>query len=120
MANFLAVETLIILLLLVVCIVALVVRRVRLPYTVALVLVGLFIAVKQPLAFELTPELILALFVPPLIFQAAFHLEFNDLRDNLVPILVLAVPGVLLSIAAGAAVGLTWYLLWFVLLSFVC
>jgi CPA1 family monovalent cation:H+ antiporter len=97
MDNFLAVETLIILLLLVVCIVALAVRRVRLPYTVALVLVGLFITVKQPLAFEVTPELILALFVPPLIFQAAFHLEFNDLRDNLVPILALAVPGVLLS-----------------------
>ena len=27
---------------------------------------------------------------------------------------------VLLSVAAGAAVGLTWYLLWFVLLSFTC
>jgi hypothetical protein len=27
---------------------------------------------------------------------------------------------VLLSVAAGAAIGLTWYLLWFVLLSFVC
>jgi CPA1 family monovalent cation:H+ antiporter len=97
MEQFLAVETLIILLLLVVCIVALAVRRVRLPYTVALVLVGLFITVKQPLAFEVTPELILVLFVPPLIFQAAFHVEFNDLRDNLVPILALAVPGVLLS-----------------------
>jgi CPA1 family monovalent cation:H+ antiporter len=97
MDEFLAVETLIILLLLVVSIVAIAVRRIRFPYTVALVLVGLFITFRQELAYEVTPELILALFVPPLIFEAAFHLEFNQLRDNLVPILILAVPGVVLS-----------------------
>jgi CPA1 family monovalent cation:H+ antiporter len=97
MDQFLAVETLVILLLLVVSIVAIAVRRIRLPYTVALVLVGLFITFRQELAYEVTPELILALFVPPLIFEAAFHLEFNQLRDNLVPILILAVPGVVLS-----------------------
>jgi CPA1 family monovalent cation:H+ antiporter len=97
MEEFLAVETLFILLLLVVSVVAIAVRRIRLPYTVALVLVGLFITFQQDLAFEVTPELILALFVPPLIFEAAFHLEFNELRDNLLPILILAVPGVVLS-----------------------
>jgi CPA1 family monovalent cation:H+ antiporter len=114
MEEFLAVETLVILLLLVVSIVALAVRRIRLPYTVALVLVGLFITFEQQLAFEITPELILALFVPPLIFEAAFHLEFNDLRDNLVPILILAVPGVVLStfivggiIAVGVGLSLS-------------
>jgi CPA1 family monovalent cation:H+ antiporter len=37
------------------------------------------------------------LFVPPLVFEAAFHIEFDRLRDNLIPILVLAVPGVLLT-----------------------
>jgi CPA1 family monovalent cation:H+ antiporter len=97
MEDFLAVETLVILLLLVVSLVATLVRRIRLPYTVALVLVGLFITFEQQLAFEITPELILALFVPPLIFDAAFHVEFHQLRDNLIPILILAVPGVLLS-----------------------
>jgi len=97
MEEFLAVETLVIVLLLVVSIVAIVVRRIRLPYTVALVLVGLLITFEQELAFEVTPELILALFVPPLVFEAAFHLEFNQLRDNLIPILILAVPGVVLS-----------------------
>lgn len=45
---------------------------------------------------DLTPELILALFVPPLVFEAAFHLNFNELRRNLATILVLAVPGVIL------------------------
>lgn len=106
MQEFLAVESLVMLLLLVVSIVAVAVRRIRLPYTVALVLVGLFITSEQELAFEVTPELIMALFVPPLIFEAAFHLEFNQLRDNLFPILILAVPGVLLStILVG---GMVW------------
>ena len=45
--DFLAVETLVILLLLVVSIVAIVARRIRVPYTVALVLVGLFLAMLE-------------------------------------------------------------------------
>ena len=97
MEQFLEIETLIIMLLLVVSIVALMVRRIRLPYTVALVLVGLFITFEHEMALEITPELILALFVPPLVFQAAFHLELGDLRHNLVPITLLAVPGVVIS-----------------------
>ena len=72
MDEFLAVETLVILLLLIVSIVAIVVRRIRVPYTVALVLVGLFITIfEQDIAIEVTDELILALFVPPLqIFES--------------------------------------------------
>lgn len=97
MDRFLATETLIIELLLVVSLVALVVRRFRVPYTVALVVVGLLITFQQPLDFDLTPDLILALFVPPLLFEAAFHLEFRQLRAVLVPILVVAIPGVLLA-----------------------
>jgi CPA1 family monovalent cation:H+ antiporter len=103
MEEFLATETLIIALLLIVSLVAIVVRRLRIPYTVALVVVGLIITFQQPIEIELTPELILALFVPPLVFEAAFHIDFRRLRDNLVPILVLAVPGVIL---ATALVGL--------------
>ena len=97
MDQFLATETLVIELLLVVSLVALVVRRFRVPYTVALVVVGLLITFQQPLNVDLTPDLILALFVPPLIFEAAFHLEYRLLRALLVPILVFAIPGVLLT-----------------------
>jgi len=111
--EFLEIETLIIVLVLVATLVAIAVRRIRLPYTVALVLVGLLITIRHPLAIELTPELILSLFVPPLIFEAAFHLDFGLLRDNLMPILVLAVPGVLLTtllvgvmVAAGTGLPL--------------
>ncbi|MFZ6027497.1 MAG: Na+/H+ antiporter [Chloroflexota bacterium] len=97
MEQFLQTETVIIEMLLVVSLVAIAVRRLRVPYTVALVLAGLAITLQQPLVFELTPELILALFVPPLVFEAAFHLSFNELRRNLAPILLFAVPGVLLT-----------------------
>ena len=97
MENFLATETIIILLLLIVSLVAIAVRRLRIPYTVALVLVGVLITFQQPLNISLTPELILSLFVPPLIFEAAFHLEFRSLRENWLPIVGLAVPGVLLT-----------------------
>lgn len=97
MEQFLATETLIIELLLVVSLVALAVRRLRIPYTVALVVVGTLITFQQPLEIELTPELILSLFIPPLVFEAAFHLEFKSLRENWLPIVGLAIPGVLLT-----------------------
>ena len=51
-------------LLLIVSLVALVVRRLRIPYTVALVVVGLLITFQKPLEISLTPELILSLFIP--------------------------------------------------------
>ncbi len=97
MQQFLSTETLIIELLLIASLVAIVVRRLHIPYTVALVVVGLFLTTQSPLNFELTPELILALFVPPLVFEAAFHLNLNELRRNLTSILIMAVPGVLLT-----------------------
>ena len=53
-------------------VVALAVRRFSIPYTVALVVVGLILTLQSPLNIELTPELILGLFVPPLVFEAAF------------------------------------------------
>lgn len=95
--QFINAETLIIELLLVVSLVAIFVRRMRVPYTVALVIVGLLITFQQPLEIDLTPELILALFVPPLVFEAAFHLNLTELQRNLADIVLLAVPGVILT-----------------------
>lgn len=124
MERFLTTETLIIELLLIVSLVAIVVRRLRVPYTVALVVVGLLLTFQQPLEIDLTPELILALFVPPLIFEAAFHIEYRRLRENLVPILVLAVPGMLLStflvgylVHAGVGIALPTALVFGALIS---
>ncbi len=75
MGQFLNTEILIIALLLIASLVAIIVRRLHIPYTVALVLVGLLLTTQSNVKFELTPELILALFVPPLIFEAAFHIK---------------------------------------------
>ena len=97
MNEFLTTESIAVVLVLVTTLVAIVARRRRLPYTVTLVVIGLLIAIPTALELEATPELILAIFVPPLVFEAAFHVELRQLRDNLVPILLLAVPGVLLT-----------------------
>lgn len=113
MEQFLQAETLTIELLLIAALVAIAVQRLRIPYTVALVVVGLIITYQSPLALNLTPELILTIFVPPLVFEAAFHLHLAEIRRNLAGILLLAVPGVLVTmllvgaIMAGAGV-LSW------------
>jgi CPA1 family monovalent cation:H+ antiporter len=112
--DFLNIESIAVALILVTTLVAIGARRLRLPYTVSLVVMGLLIAIPTSLELDATPELILAIFVPPLIFEAAFHLDLTQLRENLVPILVLAVPGVLLTtllvggmtaLGAGMAAG---------------
>ena len=113
MEEFLQTETVIIELLLIVSLVAIAIQRIRLPYTVALVLVGLALTFQDVIRFELTEELILALFLPPLLFEAAFHVEFKKLKEKLLPILVLAIPGVILGtfiVGGFVAFGttLTW------------
>jgi CPA1 family monovalent cation:H+ antiporter len=97
MGSFLQTETVIIELLMVVSLVALLVRWIRLPYTVALVLAGLALTFQSAIQFELTEELILSLFLPPLLFEAAFHIDFRKLRESLFPILLLAIFGVLIG-----------------------
>lgn len=91
-------EEIIIGLLLVASLVAILVQRFRLPYTVGLVGIGLFFAaIFEPLSNPISSEIILSLLVPPLIFEAAFHLRLEDLRRDLGLILLLAVPGVILT-----------------------
>lgn len=91
-------EEIIIGLLLVASLVAIVVRRFRMPYTVGLVGIGLlFAAIFELPVNPISSEIILSLLVPPLIFEAAFHLRLEDLRRDLGLILLLAVPGVILT-----------------------
>ena len=97
MEQFLQVETLVIELLLVVSLVAIAVRRLRIPYTVALVVVGLLFTFQSPVKIELTSPLILALFLPPLLFEAGFHINFSQLVRSAASILTLAVPGVIVT-----------------------
>jgi CPA1 family monovalent cation:H+ antiporter len=78
--------------------VAMVVRRMRLPYTVALVLVGLLLSFYPNfLSISVSSDLILGILVPPLIFEATLHLKWDILRDDLVPVLLLAIVGTLVG-----------------------
>lgn len=97
MDDLIQLELLVLELLAIVSAVAILVRRFRIPYTVALVLAGLGLSFRSALGVELTPELILSLFIPPLVFEAAIHLNINQLRQNLVTIGLLAIPGVILT-----------------------
>jgi CPA1 family monovalent cation:H+ antiporter len=90
-------------------IVAIVARPLRLPYTVALVVVGLVIgAVAGALGLggnlAVTPELVLVVILPGLVFEAAYRLRFADLRRWFSGLLLLAVPGVLISAGIVAVV----------------
>ena len=77
------------------------------PYTVGLVLVGLGLAIAGQVELEITSDIILGLLIPPLVFEAAYHLNFEDLQRNLKPILILAIPGVLVTtILVGGVVSL--------------
>jgi CPA1 family monovalent cation:H+ antiporter len=99
MSSLFQVEVLVLELLLVVSVVAVAVRRFRIPYTVALVVVGAVLALRSRLEIQAAPELILSLLLPPLVFEAAFHINLEAVRRNLGLIVLFAVPGVLLNMA---------------------
>jgi CPA1 family monovalent cation:H+ antiporter len=92
--------------------VALVSRRVGVPYTVALVLFGLGVTVFLPQAgFSITPELVLLVLLPGLVFEASFQTDVDSLRRVFGGIVLLAIPGVLISatvvaVALNLATGL--------------
>jgi Na+:H+ antiporter len=98
-------ETAFILLFVVASGVAIVARRLHLPYTIALVLAGLALGAVQLFeAPHLTRELLYAVFLPGLLFEAAFHLEFRDFWRDRGAIVALAVPGVAVGILVTALI----------------
>lgn len=102
-------------LLLVAAVAAVGLKKARLPYSVGLVIIGLFLETLstriEGLAFlshaTLSPDVIMFVFLPTLIFESAFSLDSHLLSKNMVPVLVLAAPGLLISTALiGALVAL--------------
>ena len=78
----------------------------RVPYTIALLLAGLAASVLGiELGIELSPEVILLVLLPPLLFEGAATTDLERFRRNLAPILALAVPGLLFSIVVLGYVG---------------
>lgn len=102
--TFILIEEIIILLLFIASLVGIVARRFRVPYTLGLVVIGLLITLLPQVDINIQPTLIFALLVPPIVFEGAFHLNINDLRRDIVPILTFAIPGVVLTMGIVAAV----------------
>ena len=95
--NIIVIEEIIIGLLLIASVVAITARQLRLPYTVGLVLIGLALTFLTATDVNISPQIILAMLVPPLVFEAAFHIRLEDLRRDFWLIITLAVPGVILT-----------------------
>src|SRR5215216_1076521 len=103
-----------IILLIAAAVVAIVARWVQLPYTLALLLLGFGLgAVPSVSAPTLNSEIILLLFLPPLLFEASFVLDPRLLWSVRTGVVLFAVPGVLLAMVVGGvlvrwALGLPW------------
>lgn len=97
--------TLLLELLLVAAAVGFAARRLRVHYNIALVLAGVALGVSHvgP-SIGLEPAVVLQLFLPILLFEAAITTDVRRLRENLLPIALLAVPGLLLSLLVSSLV----------------
>jgi CPA1 family monovalent cation:H+ antiporter len=85
--------------------VGIIAHRVRLPYTVLLMLTGITLSfVGLVPNIELTQDLLIGVFLPALLFEAAIHFPFYELRKFAPTIATLAAPGVILTALATAAV----------------
>lgn len=83
-------------------------RASQIPYTLALVMVGLVLALLDVRLVDLSPALILLIFLPPLLFEAAWNLQWAALKRYFLPIVLYATLGVLVAIA-GITFGLNHF-----------
>ncbi|WP_460007790.1 cation:proton antiporter [Methanogenium cariaci] len=96
---------LIVFLLLIALLSVIIFKWLRIPYTIGLIIIGAGIALfsditgmLDPLiSFTLSPEIILFLFLPPLIFEAAYRMNSRVFFRNIVPVLILTLPGIVVS-----------------------
>src|SRR5476651_363412 len=83
--------------------VGLAVKWVKVPYSIALVIVGLTIGACHLLSpVAMTPELILLVCLPALLFEASWNLDLKAILRNWRAIILLAVPGVVISMVIAA------------------
>ncbi len=107
---------LLVLLVLITLVVALISRPLRLPYTLVLVVVGLLIGFSPFLPdVRLSPDVVVFLFLPALLFEGAWNVDVKLLTANWLIVLLLAVPGLFLAVFIVAAllhwtIGLPWLL----------
>jgi CPA1 family monovalent cation:H+ antiporter len=81
------------------------VKWIRMPYSVALVIAGLIIGLSHAMKpIYMTPDLVLLLFLPALLFEASYELDFSILKQEWRPITTLATVGVLVCTFTVAAI----------------
>jgi monovalent cation:H+ antiporter, CPA1 family len=80
----------------------------QIPYTLLLVIAGLGLAFVDIRLVSLSPELILEIFLPPLLFEAAWNIRWRSLKESLIPVSLFAVVGVVISVV-GVAFSLNYF-----------
>lgn len=91
---------------------AMVARLINLPYTVVLVLAGIALSfIPFPNSLELSKELVFVIFLPALVFEAAFYIRWQELKKDFLVVSSLATVGVLLS-AGLTATGIHYFVGW--------
>ncbi len=84
---------------------AVVIKWIRVPYAVALVIAGLVIGLSNVLPpISMTPDLVLVIFLPALLFEASWNLDLKVLRRNWLSISTLATLGVVVCMFGVAAI----------------
>ncbi len=112
--EIVALIRLLVVLLLIALAVILLTRRLAVPYTLGLVIVGLLISLSGRIPdFHLTPDLVLFVFLPALLFEGAWAMSIPMLRENWKTIVLLAGPGLLLELVLIAVplrflAGIDW------------
>jgi len=91
--------------------VAMVARRLNLPYSVGLVLAGAALTFVQPFDLPFTKELVFTVLLPPLIFEAALFIPWKELKRDLPPISLFVTAGLALA-ATITAVGMHYFAGW--------
>jgi monovalent cation/hydrogen antiporter len=101
-------------LLIVVAALAIVAKKISLPYPVLLVIGGLALGFVPGLpAVQLEPDMVFLFLLPPLLYPAALFTSWRDFRANLAPISLLAfglvlITAAIVAAAAHALIGLPW------------
>ncbi len=85
----------------------------KLSYTIFLVVVGLLLSIFKPFDIQLSKEMILFVFLPPLLFEGSLHIKLEYLRRYAWPIGILAMIGTvvsagLIALAARTILNFGW------------
>jgi CPA1 family monovalent cation:H+ antiporter len=108
MENLHQLETVILLLIAVLALAAFA-RKLVIPYPILLVIGGLVLGLIPGVpTLRLDPDVVFLVFLPPILWSAAYFTSWRDFRSNLRPITLLAVGLVLATTAAVAVVAHIW------------